>query len=50
MYDSIVITWIGVVDTLGVWLMWKMLQERQRTRIRRVVNHALKAMHLEVRV
>lgn len=56
-YDSAIITAILVFDMLGgtssvvcAWLTWRMLQERQRTKIRRVVNKALRHLGFTARV
>ena len=46
MYDSIVITLILAADLAGAWLSWKHLQEKQRTRIKRIVRDVLKMSYL----
>lgn len=52
-YDSWVITFILVFDLIGstftvgcFWLAWQSLQERRKSRIRRLVNKLLKDLHL----
>lgn len=45
-YDSVIVTLILVVDSASLYLCWKMLQERQRSRIKRVVTKFLKSLRV----
>jgi hypothetical protein len=47
-YDSLVITLILLVDAGALWVNWKMLQERQKQRIRRVVSRLLTSLGVPV--
>jgi hypothetical protein len=56
-YDSAIITAILVFDMMGgtasvacAWLTWRMLQERQRNKIRGTVNKALRHLGFAARV
>lgn len=44
MYDSIIITLILAVDAGALLVNWKMLQERQKQRVRRFVNRVLRPL------
>jgi hypothetical protein len=48
MYDSIVVTWIAIVDTCVAVMTFKMLQARQKQRIKAAVSRLLRKVGVGV--
>lgn len=44
MIDRAILLWIAAVDTVGMVLMWKMLQQRQRSVLTRRFNKLMRTI------
>lgn len=48
MIDRVILLWIAGVDTVGMFLMWKMLQQRQKDTLKRKFNKIMKKVGVTV--
>lgn len=46
MFDTFVIIWIALVDSVALYFVWRSAQQKEKDRIRRKVSKLLKSLGL----